>query len=481
MAFTYGTVPDRYFDVFNPSLQNSTEPDQRALRHNLQNSFDAPQDPMKAESQKLIIPVYASDCPRSERCVVRVNGEPVFTYRTNVAEFTSVAFTGRVEVEVEMQKPISKVVIRPLRCAVNPAIEGRIIRFTLEEPKHLMIDIEGQIPLLFYGNSIETDFPSESDPNVRFFKAGTVYCVDEIRLKDNETLYIEAGAVVKGCVRATGARGVTIRGQGILDGNCPATTAKRKMILLEGCEDVTVRDIVMIEPSTWMLVFAGCRGVVIRNLKEIGECVCSDGIDVVGSRDVLIEGCFLKNNDDCIVIKSLQSPEATVDWIHDVVNVTVSNCVLMNDRAGNATEIGHELRTGSIRNITFRDCDILHVHGSGAAFSIHNGDHGTVSDVCYENIRIEHCWDKLVDFRIMRSRYNPGTARGQVRNISLKNVEWMRATVNEGYTISVIGGWDAQHTIECVSFENFTINGVKANNADDLDIFTKHAHGITFS
>jgi polygalacturonase len=26
----------------------------------------------------------------------------------------------------------------------------------------------------------------------------------------------------------------------------------------------------------------------------------SDGIDIVGSRDVLVEGCFLRNNDDCV-------------------------------------------------------------------------------------------------------------------------------------------------------------------------------------
>lgn len=55
-------------------------------------------------------------------------------------------------------------------------------------------------------------------------------------------------------------------------------------------------------------------------------------------------------------------------YIEGVENVLVQKCIFMNDRAGNVVEVGHELRTDTIRNITFRDCDYL--HGSHPAASV---------------------------------------------------------------------------------------------------------------
>jgi len=79
---------------------------------------------------------------------------------------------------------------------------------------------------------------------------------------------------------------------------------------------------------------------------------------------------------------------------------------------GQAMEIGHELRTASVRDIRFRDCDVLAVHGHGGVFGIHNADRATVSDVLYENIRVEHHYEKLVDFRIVKSRWSKDDQRG---------------------------------------------------------------------
>lgn len=43
-----------------------------------------------------------------------------------------------------------------------------------------------------------------------------------------------------------------------------------------------------------------------------------------------------------------------------------------------------------------------------------------VRDITYENIRIQHYYDKLINFRVMRSMYNKDKERGQIRNIRLK-------------------------------------------------------------
>jgi polygalacturonase len=165
-------------------------------------------------------------------------------------------------------------------------------------------------------------------------------------------------------------------------------------------------------------------------LKQIGEVVSSDGIDVVGSQDVLIEGCFLRNNDDCIAVKSTNHSARRhskySDWRRDVRGVEVRGCVFLNARAGNVMEIGFELQADSISDITFRDIDVLCGHGEGGVFTIHNGDHATVSRIVWEDIRVEHFYDKLVDFRILNSRWSGDDERGQIRDVRLSTSTWRK-------------------------------------------------------
>jgi hypothetical protein len=143
-------------------------------------------------------------------------------------------------------------------------------------------------------------------------------------------------------------------------------------------------------------------------------------------------------------------------------------------------EIGHELRTGSVRDIRFRDCDVLAVHGHGGVFGIHNADRAMVSDVLYEDIRVEHHYEKLVDFRIVESRWSKDEERGQIRNVTLRNIDVAISVFNPGYSCSLIGGLDAQHRIEHVSFENFRRAGKPVTCADEMDLYCKQSNGITF-
>ncbi len=80
----------------------------------------------------------------------------------------------------------------------------------------------------------------------------------------------------------------------------------------------------------------------------------------------------------------------------------------------------------------------------------------------------------------MRSRFNLDAERGQVRNITLRNIEVTESIYNPGYTISIIGGWDAAHTIEGVRFENFRLGGRRIRRLEDLPAYTAHCAGITF-
>lgn len=418
---------------------------------------------------------------RSPHFSVAINGQAVPVCATGVAAFIVVAFEGTVDFEITVESAIKSALLRPLSRNLPLQVEGRIARFQLEQPDNLSLEIDGLMPLFIFANPTETARPDATDPRVHFFAAGQTHDVGELEIGSGETVYIEGGAVLRGAIRAADSSKVTIRGHGILDGRVwKRGEDEHRSIQWEKCTDVLLKDIVMIHPSMWMVTAALCDRVHIRNLKQIGECVSSDGIDVVGSQNVLIEECFLLNNDDCIAVKSHYGhhPYARYeDWRGDVRDVEVRNCVCLNARAGNVMEIGFELQTESISNITFRNIDVLSGHGEGGVFTIHNGDNATVSNILWEDIRVEHFYDKLVDFRILNSRWSGKTGRGQIRDVHLKNIRVVEDIYNSP---SLIGGYDENHTIEGVVFEDFFIGDKAVTSADELHLFQKHASDIRF-
>jgi len=438
-----------------------------------------------AGSGNAIVYTYSAACPQSAAFKLKAGGKDVFVYKTSAGDFAAFAITGAVTVEIETDAPAANVRVAPARHKITPEMRGNKMMLQMQQPAHLLIEIDGLPQLFLYVDAPDTNMPAPSAPGVHFYAAGQIYTVGEIRLQDNEIIYIEGGAVVRGCIRATSVKNIRIAGRGILDGShSQPRGTRRRSILLEGCCQSVVEDIVIIEPSAWMVVLGACQDVLVRNIKELGERAGSDGIDIVGSRQIRVENCICRSGDDCIAIKSLDlrphDPDATMDYSLDVHDIQISGCALLSNRGGQAMEIGHELRTASVSDIRFLNIDVLGVHQFGAPFGIHNADRATVSDVIYENIRVEHHYDKLVDFRIIKSRWSRDIERGCIRNITLDNIDVAISVYNPGYTCSLIGGYDAQHGIEHIQFNNFRLNGKPALSADDLDLYCKHAIDISF-
>lgn len=150
---------------------------------------------------------------------------------------------------------------------------------------------------------------------------------------------------------------------------------------------------------------------------------------------------------------------------------------MYNDQAGNVMEIGFETQADIIEDITFRDIDVIGAHGYGGVFTLHNGDRATIRNIKYENIRVEHFYDKLVDFRIMDSRYSRDTERGQIRSIYFKDI---KTIADEFNCTSLVGGYDETHNIVGIIFENFCMGNRKIRDEDDLQLYTRHATDIKF-
>ncbi len=432
---------------------------------------------------------YPANAPTDDCFKVMINNQEVFVYKTTTAYFACVSFDGELSVVVETKRTLQVVHIRPLSYNIPFEHDEYSVRFKITEPSNLFIECNDQnMPLFLFANPLETNVPSMDDPNVVYFKAGAFYDVGVLTPKANQTIYIEGGAVVRGIIRAAASDHITISGRGIIESKNDSDIPRRFFVVFEHCQHLYIEGIILIEPSLWMLVFGACHHVHVNNIKEIGYCVSSDGIDVVGSKHVLIENSFIYNNDDSIVIKSLDNSvsephNATLSWEGDVEDIRAQNCVIYNNEsnAGNALEIGFELRTHHVQNVIFENIDIIAVHGFGAAFSIHNGDRAIISDITYQNIRVEHCFDRIVDFRLENSpQWNKDKTLGSIRNITFKDIYIHLQKFNQGYTHSLLGAKTDDNPIENVFFINFRIGDKVILNNEDMWLFTNKVKNITY-
>lgn len=425
---------------------------------------------------------YPRIVTKSKDFKMKVNGTDILVYHTSAAPFAAFTCEGEVNIEIEIPSTNKIVSISPKRLGIVPTIEGNKVSFKIPNAMNMALEFEGMPQLFIYANSYAKNIPNESDPKVRFFKGGQVYEVGMIEMHDNETIYIEEGAVVRGCVRATSAKNIRICGNGVLDASYfTRGVDDHRSIVFENCQNAIIEDIIMIEPQSWMIMLGACENILVKNVKELGLYSGTDGVDIVGCKKVKVENCIFRNGDDCIAIKSLKMKrEATIDYSKDVEDIEITNSTFVAYEGGTAMEIGHELRTNSIKNIRFTNCDILGVHGFGGVFGIHNADRAVISDVLYENIRVEHHYNKLIDLKVIKSMWGRDEERGQIKNILFKNIDVDLTIYNSGYSMSILGGYDEKHKVENVVFDNFRVQSVKITNGDELSLFTKQTKGIVF-
>ncbi|MCI3953855.1 MAG: Endopygalactorunase-like protein [Rariglobus sp.] len=425
---------------------------------------------------------YPATLPRSVSFQVVAEGQSLDVLHHAAADYVSFECDGPVRVEITLPSAPGKVAIRPSSLGIRPEIEGTSLAFTVSGPRYLQVEIAGHPLLYVYALPPEPTAPV--GPHVKRFEGGKIHDVGMLTLASGEVCWIDAGAVVRGSIRAADATNVRVGGYGVIDGGIwPERGEKRrKAIVFESCKDCRVENILMLGPSSWMVVFGGCDGAVVSGVRQIADNMSSDGIDIVGSRNVRVTGCMLHNGDDNIAIKALDdNPGQNQErWHGNVENVVVSGCAFYNIHGGSSMEVGYETRTDHIRNIRFEDIDVLAVHNFGSVFGIHTGDRALVENITWENIRVEHHYDKLIDFRVLWSRWNRDAERGTVRNVTLRNIRAVQIPPNVGYTLSVIAGYDADHPISGVTFEDFELGGRRVANADQLDLVTRHAHDLVF-
>ncbi len=332
--------------------------------------------------------------------------------QTEIASFIGFEADGPVYIELEAWKDFADCTVRPLSKNIRPDTNGRRIAFTLNEPGQYTVELDGfHRALHIFFDPISIFGVDRSDADVLYYGPG-IHRVGKVELNDNQTAYIDAGAVVYGSFTAINKSNVRIVGYGVVDGSEEVRTSEtgllaysfegvdltdekalrellRKNAVLDGCvrlyncSDSSVEGVTLRDSATFALIMAGCTGCRCDRVKTIGMWrYNSDGIDLFNCRGCRIENCFLRDFDDCIVLKGIKGWDK-----NNMEDITVRGCTVWCDW-GRALEIGAETCADEYRNILFENCDIIRC--AHYYLDIQNGDRAWVHDVVFRDIRCEY-------------------------------------------------------------------------------------------
>lgn len=408
---------------------------------------------------------------------LEVNGKKVFVYTSRVAAFASFSFTGKVDIKVTYGSVIYNYDVRPKSRNIVSTTYRNQINFSLDKPANLSVEVNKNLkrPLFIFANPLEKNIPDKANPDVIFYEKGKVHTPGIVMLKSNQTVYIEGGAIVKGSFMTDKCKNIKIIGRGIID-NSMYKSQQARPIEINECENVYLEGFIINESRHWSCASFASKDVEYQNIKIVSDNDVDDGIDIVGSQNVLIDNCFIRTKDDCIAIKAGITYYTKFFSGANVDNIRIQNCVMWNGIWGNGLEIGFETRADTIKNVTFKNCDLIHVEGPEGTFTIHNGDRAVVKNILYEDIRVEDSYGWLIDFKILSSRYSRDKTRGYIQNVRFKNI-----TVEcDRFPYSQLLGFDETNRIKGVTLENFVINGTKITSTYNGMITTIHSDDIVF-
>ncbi|MCE9612651.1 MAG: right-handed parallel beta-helix repeat-containing protein [Lentisphaerae bacterium] len=443
---------------------------------------------------------------------VTVNGAPVAVEHFEDIHMARFALRGACQVEILVKpsighrnlKYISRFDVRPLSYQIAATAELNVLRFTLDRPRQLVIDVNAYERLFLFADPYDAaepvpgqegvvslaDFASDATGatlqtariaaaiaavpkgGVLFVPPG-LYQTGTVTLKSDMTLYLAGGAVLKGSsnpsdypadttswhwsnqwfVGAMKAENVRIAGYGVLDANGSIVRGQQcgpHLLVFTDCRHVTVENITVRDPAAWCVHPINSDHVLIRHVKSVcnRDVLNTDGFDITSCRDTVIENSFQYCSDDGAVIKTSGGIAAE--------NITVRGSVFLTKKS--ALKVGTETE-GDVNHVTFIDNDVIECD-RGMTLSEEDGH--VIRHTQYINNRFEmpllDARRRLIDFYTWNRK-----GGGRIENTLIKDCvalqKWPRPS-----TLFACSG-----PIDGVRFENFQIAGKVCRSLPDAD------------
>lgn len=431
-----------------------------------------------------IYPAYKCDSnfdDESRDFIVHINGEQAYVHRVyvdmhNVQQASAVMFDieGESEIEIECPKTFAwRYKIRPESLDIKFDYFDRKIKFKLDKPVNISVEVNDDIMHnlhIFAQTPIPRPEGIEAEPGIHgddMIVSGSttvllpgVHFIDGcvLKMKENSSLYLSGGAVLVGAINCTGLSDVRIYGNGIINLHQYPHFSCFNAISLAHCRNIKIEGISIVNPPHYSVSVGGCQGVAIDNVKCFSCQGWGDGIDIMSSRDVTVDGVFMRSSDDCIAIYG-----SRWDFHGGSKNITVRNSALWADVA-HPTNIGchGDYRNGGdiIEDILFENIDVLNHHEPQddytGVLAVNVGDGNTARNIRYKNIRVEQYQrGRLIDLRVCRNKtYNPIPGK-DIHDISFENITYS----GYGELPSRIAGLGPDNRIYNVYFTNVTEHG----------------------
>ena len=227
--------------------------------------------------------------------------------------------------------------------------------------------------------------------------------------------------------------GFTISGKGTIDGSGvewlnykswdELKFGRPRLLAVQNCKNVTISDITVNNQACWGVFVLYSNKVRISNLniQAAHNIPMSDGIDIDSSNDVLITGCVIDVNDDCIAIKSGKDEDGRrVNRPSE--NIIVEKCQFNYGHGG--VSMGSEM-SGGIRNVEIRECVMAADNWAPIRFKSQPSRGGVVENITYRDLTLEgtrQAFEFNMEWRMVPPLKPASDPLPVVRNVQIINV-----------------------------------------------------------
>ena len=237
----------------------------------------------------------------------------------------------------------------------------------------------------------------------------------------------------------------------------PGATFRPALVEFIGCRGVRLEDFIVRGSPCWTIHLRLCEDALVRNLDVVARGFNNDGIDIVSSRRVLVEGCSFDQGDDAIVIKSGRDRDGRRVGV-PCEDVEVRDCTIR--RGHTLIAIGSEV-SGGIRNIRLHDC---RAEGDGVRvlLMVKTSDRkgAFIENIVVSNVTATSIQRSLLDINTdcdyQWKKYPPRERLiTRIENVRLENVTC--GSVDRIYTLS----GDARLPVKGVTIRNVHVDHVR--------------------
>ena len=289
-------------------------------------------------------------------------------------------------------------------------------------------------------------------------------------------------------LKAEGQTGITIQGQGTIDGRGdsllmdlytriktgqiqdnewqkpnpwgqvrPAEENRPKIIFFQHCDSLTIRSITIENALDWVQDYKSCSHMIIDSINvESNTFWNNDGIDLVDCKDVRLTNSFFNADDDGICLKS-EDRHDSCDRIY------IAHCKIRS--SASALKFGTASR-GGFHHVTIRDLTIYDTYRSAIALEAVDG--GSLTAIDIQGVHAKNTGNALF---IRLGHRNKDSVYSTIKDVYIRDVdvEIPAGKPDKGYPMegpaltyehsvfpAVVAGLPGHH-IENVTLENIHV------------------------